>query len=341
MPALSEPGAQALFSCPMIRSTAHLAAPIAAANTTAALTVAGDCATAGATLVEYRLDLMADFDLPRLLASSPLPAIITCRAPYQGGRFPGSEAERIGILRWAMDLGAPFVDVEAEALAYLTHYPHPGTSLIGSHHDFGAMIGDWASLGVRLAAEGADVVKLAGMAASTDDVLLPLAWLAGLTRPGIGIAMGVEGLATRLLAPRFANSLLSFAAIGSGTAPGQIDLHEMVQDFGYHHMAAANPCLVLITPPDIPWSLVQQCRRALPGDTPAGLTPWLIPIPVTCFGPGLLLACQLARIDGILCLPTVARDPRLADYGLDPSALTWGKIPSQIKTAASFLDRPN
>lgn len=340
MPALPESGAQALFSCPMSH-TAHLAAPIAAENTAAALIIASDCGTAGATLVEYRLDLMADFDLPRLLVSSPLPAIITCRAPYQGGRFPGTEAERIGILRWAMELGAPFVDVEAEALAHLSHYPHPGTRLIGSHHDFGAMIGDWASLGVQLAAQGAEVVKLAGMAASTDDVLLPLAWLAGLTQPGIGIAMGVEGLATRLLAPRFANSLLSFAATGSGTAPGQIDLHEMVQDFGYHHLAAANPCLVLFTPPTIPWSLVQQCRRTLLGDPLTGPTPWLIPIPVPCFGPGLLLACQLARIDGILCLPTVARDPRLANFGLDPSALTWGKIPSQIKAATCFPDHPN
>lgn len=311
-----------------MRDKAHLAVAIGAANTAEALELAAESVEGGATMVEFRLDLMADFDLPLLLASSPLPAIITCRPGYQGGRFAGSEAERLAILRRAIDLGAAFVDVEAEAMPILTGHPRAHTQLIGSHHDFQTMFGDWESLGLQLAAAGADVIKLVGMAAAADDALPPLRWLAGSRRPGIAIAMGAEGLATRLLAPRFAACLLSFAALGAGVAPGQIGLDEMATAFGYHRVAGANPLIVLLTPPAVPWDLVSACRQALV-DAAAGPAPWLLPIPTATLGPGLLHACQLARGDGIICLAGVERDPRLAEQSV------WGQAPAALVAVAA------
>jgi 3-dehydroquinate dehydratase/shikimate dehydrogenase len=310
-----------------MRERAYLAAPITAVDTAEALVMAAESAAGGATLVEYRLDLMANFDLPRLLASSPLPAIVTCRPAAQGGRFDGSEAERLAILRRAIAGEAAFVDAEADILPRIGGHPRPRTQLIGSHHNFGAMLRDWEGRGRQLAAAGADVIKLAGMATSSDDALPPLKWLAGLVQPGIGIAMGEQGLATRLLAPRFGACLLSFAALGAGTAPGQIGLAEMVESFGYHQLAGANPLFVLLTPPAVPWQLVRACRQAL-ADAALGPAPWLLPIPTATFGPGLLAACQLARSDGILCLAGVERDPRLAHRH------RWGRIPEAVLAAA-------
>lgn len=310
-----------------MRERAHLAAPITAAGTAEALVMAAESAAGGATLVEYRLDLMADFDLPRLLASSPLPAIVTCRPPHQGGRFRGAKTERLAILRRAIDLEAAFVDVEADILPQVRDHPRLRTQLIGSHHDFGAMLRDWEGLGRQLAAAGADVIKLAGMADSSDDALPPLKWLAGLSQPGIGIAMGSHGLATRLLAPRFGACLLSFAALGDGTAPGQIGLTEMVELFGYHWLAGADPLLLLLTPPAIPWEVVREIRQALE-DAARGPSPWLLPIPTASLGPGLLAACHLARSDGILCLAGVERDPRLGQRN------QWGRIPQAVLAVA-------
>lgn len=311
-----------------MREQAHLAVPITAAGTAEALMMAAESAVGGATLVEYRLDLMADFDLPRLLASSPIPAIVTCRPPNQGGRFSGSEAERLGILRRAIDLEAAFVDVEAEALPLLADHPRPRTQLIGSHHDFGAMLHDWEGLGRQIAAAGADVIKLAGMAATSDDTLPPLQWLDGLMQPGIGIAMGSHGLATRLLAPRFGACLLSFTALGHATAPGQIGLTEMVEAFGYHRLAGANPLIILLTPPAVPWEVVQETRQALEDPT-LGPSPWLLPIPTALLGSGLLSACQLARSEAILCLAGVERDPTLAQRN------HWGRLPKAVLTLAA------
>ena len=301
----------------------HLAVAIAAADTASALAQA-QASKHDATLVEYRLDLMGDFDLARLLAESPLPAIITCRPLAQGGRFAGSERERQQVLRQAIALGAPFVDVEWETLPAFSETPHPQTRIIGSHHDFQGMLGDWASTGLRIRRAGADIVKLVGTAQQSDDVLAPLFWLYGLTALGIGIVMGAEGVASRILASRFEQAFLSFAAAGEGTASGQIQAVELDQKFGWRQLAGAEPLLAILTPHPIPWDVIESYRRALtlhPHFT--SVRPHILPIPTEVFGPGLFLSLHLARVHGILCLPDVVRDPLLSAYGLNPLAHAW------------------
>ncbi len=301
----------------------HLAVAIAAADTAQALAQAR-AASHAAKLVEYRLDLMGDFDLTRLLAESPLPAIITCRPPSQGGRFAGSERERQQVLRQAIALDAPFVDVEWETLAAFSETPHPQTRIIGSHHDFQGMLGDWASTGLRIRRAGADIVKLVGTAQQSDDVLVPLAWLHGLAAPGIGIVMGVEGIASRILAPRFEQSFLSFAAAGESTAAGQIQAVELDQKFGWRHLAGAEPLLVILTPHPIPWDVIESYRRAMTLHSHSTSDrPHILPIPTEVFNPGLLLSLHLARVHGILCLSGVERAPLLSAYGLHPVAHAW------------------
>ncbi len=318
-------------------NTTQLAVAIGAADTTSALAQAHALEDI-ATLVEYRLDLMGDFELPRLLAESPVPAIITCRHPAQGGRFTGSEQERQQVLHHAIALGAPFVDVEWETLPAFSETPHPRTRLIGSHHDFRGMLGDWASIGLRIRKAGADIVKLVGTAQQSDDILTPLAWLNGLTAPGVGIAMGAEGAASRILAPRFQQAFLSFAASGKGTAPGQIQAVELEEKFGYHQLAEAAPLLVILTPALIPWDVVESYRRALGAySLPTSTRPHILPIPTQVFGPGLLLSLLLARVHGILCLPGVELVPLLSAYGLNPRAHAW-RLGSQPFPAIQISD---
>ncbi|NOX61476.1 MAG: type I 3-dehydroquinate dehydratase [Chloroflexi bacterium] len=301
----------------------HLAVAIAATDTEAALEQAQQ-ASAFATLVEYRLDLMDDFDLHKLIHNSPLPAIITCRWSEEGGRFPGSEQERRDILRQALVLGAAFVDIEAEALAELAPLAGPQMRIIGSHHDFQGMMGDWAATEIKLRARGAHIVKLVGMAATTDDALPPLAWLHRLKGPGVGIAMGEAGAATRLLAARFPRAFLTFAATETrGTAAGQISANEMVERFGFRHLARAEPCFVLLAPPPLPWPFIEDLRSALKQAFPSPAHAWLLPIPADSLTPGLLLALELAHVRGLIALPEVVRDPALREYGLDPDHQVW------------------
>ncbi len=320
----------------MADARTHLAIAIAAPDTAAALALAA-CHVGVATLVEYRLDLMADFDLAQLLQHSPLPAIITCRPPEEGGGFCGPERERRSLLREAIALDAAFVDVEAGALPELAALPRRRTRLIGSRHDFVGMLGDWASDGLRLRASGADIVKLVGSAHRTDDVLPAIAWLAGLDvhLPGIGIVMGESGIASRLLAPRFPAAFLSFAAAdGDGTAAGQLGAKTLLEDYGFARIALADPCLVLLCPTDVPWPQVDVYRQVL-STADSGGTAWFLPLPCEQFGPGLLLACQLAGIQGIIALPHTLRESSLADVGANPNATVWRRAGNRWQSLAT------
>ena len=209
-----------------------LALALAALHTDAALAAMSQAA-GRADLAELRLDLMAEFDLPRLLAGRPLPVIVTCRPRREGGQWQGSEAERLAVLRQAAALGADYVDLEWDAAHEIASLDRSRTRVILSRHRFDAMPADLAAQAERLWAAGADAVKLVGMARGLADCAPALRLLAEATRPTIAIAMGEHGLLTRVLALRYPNALLSFAAPdpsgpAGGTAPGQITLGAML-----------------------------------------------------------------------------------------------------------------
>ncbi len=211
-----------------------LALAIAAPDTDAALTAMRQAA-GRADLAELRLDLMAEFDLPALLAGRPLPVIVTCRPQREGGRWQGNEAERLAVLRQAAVLGADYVDLEWDAAGEIASLDRSRTRVILSRHDFTGMPADLAAQASSLWQAGADVVKLVGMAQWLADCAPVLRLLAEATRPTIAIAMGPHGLLSRLLAFRYRHALLSFASpdppasagAAAGTAPGQITLSTM------------------------------------------------------------------------------------------------------------------
>ena len=180
-----------------------------------------------ADIAELRLDLMPEYDLPRILADRPCPVIVTNRAEREGGRFSGSEEERVRPLLEAISLGAEFVDIEHDAVHLIGDRGE--TRLIVSHHDFTAMPPDLRQLHRDLSAKGADVVKTAGMAGSVLDSLRVLEALAESPMPAIVIAMGEYGLISRLLSLRYESCVLTYASLDQGepVAPGQLSVSDM------------------------------------------------------------------------------------------------------------------
>ena len=87
----------------------------------AALEAAGDAGRAGAAMVEWRVDDLAGSDAgPRaaaeLVASSPLPCILTCRHVREGGRFEGPEEDRVALFTGVREAGVlpRYLDLEAD-----------------------------------------------------------------------------------------------------------------------------------------------------------------------------------------------------------------------------------
>ncbi|MDP6438455.1 MAG: shikimate dehydrogenase [Candidatus Brocadiia bacterium] len=187
-------------------------------------------------IVELRLDHVwaarpdaAAPTLRAICAAKDRPIIVTVRPPREGGLCEAPESERLDLLRLAAACGADYVDVELDSVGALGELAGP-TRRIVSHHDFQRTPEDLDAIHARAARSGADVVKIAARALDITDAvpMLELLERRGAAVPTIALSMGEEGLATRILAPKF-GAFLSFGAPREGetTGPGQVPFRRM------------------------------------------------------------------------------------------------------------------
>jgi 3-dehydroquinate dehydratase/shikimate dehydrogenase len=181
----------------------------------------------GAALVEFRLDWLSKApSLRRLLTGRPTPVIITCRREKDGGKFQGSEEQRLAILRQAVVDGADFVDLEEDAAGSIPRYGK--TRRIVSYHNFDETPHDLEAIRARLAARDADIVKLATHANAPADNVRMLKVVAGSKLPTVGFCMGDVGQPSRMLACRY-GAPFTFASVqrGGAVAPGMLSFDEL------------------------------------------------------------------------------------------------------------------
>ena len=192
------------------------------AETTAVAVAALQEIARSAHIAEIRLDFMAEYDLETLLHDRPCPVIVTNRPEREGGRFRGTEEDRVKPLLQAIELGVEYVDIEHDAAHMIGDTGTTG--LVVSYHDFEGMPDDLPGIHDDLAGKGADVVKIAGMAHSLQDNLPVLELMDRAEMPTIAIAMGEAGLVSRVLALRHDSCFLTYATLdqGEAMAPGQL-----------------------------------------------------------------------------------------------------------------------
>jgi 3-dehydroquinate dehydratase/shikimate dehydrogenase len=203
-----------------------------------------------ADLVELRLDHLDRPDAEAALAGRRRPVIATCRAAWEGGRFGGSEPERLAILARALELGADFVDLEWRAAAVLERWPaEVRRRVVLSHHDFDGVPADLDDRIRDMRRFGTGVVKVAATATRLRDVLpLMAAGRAG-ARGGqatVVIAMGMAGIATRLL-PAHVGSCWTYG--GNGVAPGQVAVDRLRREFRVGQVGPTTPVYAVVGRP--------------------------------------------------------------------------------------------
>jgi len=187
----------------------------------------------GVKLVELRLDYIGRApSLTRLLSNRPTPVVIAIRRREDGGRWMGSEADRQMILRAAVVAGAEFVDFEADIAGSVPRYGN--TKRIISYHNFQETPDNLEELHAAMAAEDADIVKLATMANSFSDNVRMMDLVKNSKLPTIGICMGDIGMPTRILAKRF-GSPFTYATYSTEKtlAPGQLNYKQMNDLYRY------------------------------------------------------------------------------------------------------------
>ncbi len=187
----------------------------------------------GAELIELRLDyIQRSVDLKRLLADRPTPVVICARRREDGGRWLKTEEERLMLLRSAIAQGVEYVDIEADIAAQIPRYG--STKRIISYHDFEQTPDELADLHAAMAAEDADIVKIATMANSFEDNLRMIRLVQQAKIPTIGICMGDIGMMTRILANRV-GSPFTYATYSTDKemAPGQLNWADMSSIYRY------------------------------------------------------------------------------------------------------------
>jgi 3-dehydroquinate dehydratase/shikimate dehydrogenase len=193
--------------------------------------------------VELRLD-----SLPKPLLAIPylkqflsehrdVTAIATCRRKEHGGNFVGALTAELEVLEKAACAGCHLVDLEIESAEQAKHAQiaklrEAGAALLISFHDF-TRTRSLDQAADRIEKFKPDYVKVVSTARSLADNLAVLRLIEdrSLATHVVGIAMGEEGLLSRVLGPR-AGAAFTFASMVDApeTAPGQVTartLHDL------------------------------------------------------------------------------------------------------------------
>jgi len=189
----------------------------------------------GADLLELRADYLSDYEgIDRSILSLGLPIILTLRRREEGGRFKGSEENRLNLLLGIAGKGFKYVDIELSTpslLRIVDKLKDIGLDVIISYHNFNLTPsrGSMLSIVKRQIGAGADVCKLVTKARDVSDNLSCLGLFSEVGRAKlVCFAMGELGAPSRILSPLF-GAPFTYASVSGGSvaAPGQLPVHSM------------------------------------------------------------------------------------------------------------------
>jgi 3-dehydroquinate dehydratase / shikimate dehydrogenase len=195
-----------------------------------------------------------------LLADRPGPVIIACRREADGGKWTGTEQERLMLLRTAIVEGVEYIDLEGDVAGGIPRFGK--TKRIVSYHNFRKTPDDLAAIHAQLCSVDADVVKLATMANQPNDNLRMLQLVGQSKQPTVGFCMGDIGTPSRILCGRF-GSPWTYATFHHERvlAPGQLSFQHMTEIYHYDQIDASTAVYGVIADP-IGHSLSPQVHNA-------------------------------------------------------------------------------
>lgn len=188
-------------------------------------------------LLEVRIDLIGE-GWQKLVGELEKPWIACNRTAVEGGKWQGSEAERVESLLEALELGASTVDIElsTENLDYIVSSIKRKAKCLVSYHNLEGTPSQ-AELDELLEKQvkaGADICKIVTTAREFKDNMTILNIIS--EHPELKIvsfAMGPLGYVSRILSP-LAGGYFTYASITKGkeSAPGQITVEELTKIYG-------------------------------------------------------------------------------------------------------------
>lgn len=245
---------------PLAPDVPAIAVPVQAGDVDELLALARAAVAAGAEVLEWRIDAIEgaavgtmpdgaarpDLErfpeavarlLRRLRATVGAPVLATYRSRDEGGPGVLDDDGYRALLLALVAARADAVDVElsrpaalAEEVARCAH--EAGIAVVGSSHDFTRTPPDLDDRFAELARRGSDVLKVAATPQDAADVLrlLTAAVHARAThgRAVLPVSMGRLGVLSRVAGGLW-RAPVTFAAVGRGSAPGQLGVAEVTE----------------------------------------------------------------------------------------------------------------
>ncbi|MCR4290703.1 MAG: shikimate dehydrogenase [Candidatus Scalindua sp.] len=184
-----------------------------------------------ADIVELRIDYIPELQnaltcIEKILQSKTKPVIITNRPEREGGKFNGSEQDRLHLLQKAIDLGADYVDIEYDSIEQITR--RNSSKIIISHHNFKETPHNLSKIYNDICQHKPDIVKIVTYANDITDNIRIFELLKSAKVSAISFCMGELGNISRILTSKF-GGLLTFASLEKGkeSAPGQLTVNEL------------------------------------------------------------------------------------------------------------------
>lgn len=187
-------------------------------------------------LIEVRVDYLRSGDIKTLFTEKGVPLIITNRKREEGGRWEGSEKERVEVLRKAICQGVDFVDIEIRSekrFIFDLIRKRGKTKLILSFHEFRRTptFEELQKLFEGMDRYEADIIKIVTFARSFEDnlrILSLIPYARKRRRKIVAFCMGERGRISRIFSPLLGGAW-TYASIKQTkqSAPGQITVKEM------------------------------------------------------------------------------------------------------------------
>jgi 3-dehydroquinate dehydratase I len=192
--------------------------------------------TLGADYIEIRFDFLKTSDIEhaiRVAESTKAKAIFTLRSAREGGKFKGTENERVELLEKLSMARPMLLDVEYRTIKnndYLAGFlTSQQTPILISWHDFKCTPPKNRLLDVLNGMKiYSNYAKIVTTARETHDALRVLDLYESVTGLElIAFAMGEFGVISRILCTMIGNAPFTYTSVSSNTAPGQLDLSRM------------------------------------------------------------------------------------------------------------------
>jgi len=188
---------------------------------------------------EIRFDFLRADDIPDAIHMARRHlgrCVCTLRPKSEGGRFDGSEQNRISILKLIAEYNPYLIDIEFSTLSknkgLLKYVRSTKTQILVSWHDFKKTPGHTELVGrLRQMSKVSKNVKIVTTARSIAD---PISVMSLYRVKGVNLiafTMGEVGRVSRILCMQF-GSPYTYVSLGKPVAPGQFSLAEVKSMFG-------------------------------------------------------------------------------------------------------------